>query len=198
MIPVTLQPAPEGFEENVRTPGLNWLRTKGISIDTRAPKVTKFNALWTNCIDYAHEKYGGLCAYLATYLELATGEVTIDHFESKMAMPGLAYEWTNYRLASLGINRIKDEQIVLDPFEVQEDWFRLELVSGKVFANPELPENIIRLIDDTISKLKLDNARCRKLRAQHFKDYKDLHYGKAHLKKINPLVFKEAARQDLL
>jgi hypothetical protein len=198
MIPVAPQPAPAEFEEKIRIPGLDWLRDKNIALDHRAPKKTKFEAFWTSSIEYAHEVYGGHCAYLATYLELATGEVTIDHYVSKMDSPRLAYEWSNYRLASLGANRAKGEKSVLDPFQIMDDWFHLELVSGRIFANPTLPEATQISISESIAHLKLDNGRGRKMRAQYFKDYKDGLIPQSYLQVKNPFVYAEAARQSLL
>jgi hypothetical protein len=198
MIPVAQQPSPAGFEETVRAPGLAWLHANGVPLDGPAPSNLKWNALWTQFIDHAHEVYGGHCAYLACYLELATGEVTIDHFVSKKSKPSGAYDWSNYRLSSLGANRIKGEKKVLDPFLVQQDWFQLELVSGKMFANPNLPMETIQLIKKSISDLKLDNSRCRKLRAQYFWDYCQNRFSANYLRAKSPFVYAEAARQGLL
>ncbi len=198
MILVAQQPSPVGFEVIVRTPGLAWLHANGIPLDGPAPSKLKWNALWTQFIDHAHEAYGGQCAYLACYLELATGEVTIDHYLSKKSKPTEAYNWSNYRLSSLGANRIKGEKKVLDPFLVQNNWFHVELVSGRIFANPNLSTPVIKSINDTIKKLHLDNDRCRKMRQIHFIDYIDNKYGDSHLQKINPLVFSSVVREGFL
>lgn len=198
MIPVAPQPAPAEFEREVKNPGLDWLNEKRIPHDGPAAANLKWNALWTKTIDYAHQAYGGLCAYLACHLELATGEVTIDHHVSKKSTPRLAYEWCNYRLASLGVNRAKGELACIDPFEVQMGWFQLELVSGRIFANPTLPDPTLQLIELSIRNLKLDNARCRKMRAQYFKNYRDGLISSGYLQLKNPLVFAEALRQELL
>lgn len=198
VIPVTPQQAPSNFDEAVKNPGIAWLNEKGITLDQRAPKGTKFEDFWTGCIDFAHSTYRGICAYQGVHLELATSEVTIDHYQSKMSRPDLAYEWSNYRLASLGLNRIKGEKAVLDPFAVEEDWFFLELVSGRIFANPDLPLARQALIQGTIAKLGLDNARCRHMRAEHFKNYKEGLLTAEGLCRFSPFVFKEASRQGLL
>ncbi|WP_228019853.1 hypothetical protein [Sphaerospermopsis sp. LEGE 08334] len=53
----------------------------------------------------------------------------LEHFLSCENHRHLAYEWTNYRFVSGWVNSSKgtlDNQ-VLDPFEVEDDWFEILL-----------------------------------------------------------------------
>ena len=114
MIPVTPQPEPEDFDRLVRQPGRDYLR---LHPDT---KPSKLPAYWTRVIHDLWEKYNGICAYLAKYLPEPTGAVTTDHFVAKSKTKEWAYEWSNYRLASLGKNRKKNTDKVLDPFTLKK------------------------------------------------------------------------------
>ena len=56
---------------------------------------------------------------------------TVDHYLSCANHRALAYEWTNYRFTSARMNSIKrtEDDRVLDPFEVGDDWFEILLPS---------------------------------------------------------------------
>jgi hypothetical protein len=200
MIPVTPQPEPSAFDELVRKPGSKWLKEKRIPLDQAVPIGWKWTNkdFWRQVLDEAHKLYGGCCAYLACHIELATGAVTIDHFQDKNQRPDLAYEWTNYRLASLGINRAKGTKPVLDPFLIGWDWFHLDFTTGKIFPNPDLEESTMVAVAVTIEFLSLDNARCRRLRTKYFDDYLSKDISPLQLERMNPFVFHEAKRQGLL
>lgn len=201
MIPVLPKPEPADFDARVRQPGNTWLEEKrielGFSANDPVPQNFPWNALWTRCIDEAHALYGGLCAYLACYMELSSGEVTIDHFQDKKRHQDKAYEWSNYRLSSFGRNRAKSG-VVLDPFLVREGWFHLEFTTGKIFPNPALDEETKRAVAATIKNVKLDDARCRKDRLKYFEDYRSGDITAGYLERMHPFVYQEAMRQGLL
>jgi hypothetical protein len=201
MMPVRPQPEPKDFAAMVRIPGNIWLQAKmealGISPGSPIPPRFEWNALWTGVIDDAHGLYHGLCAYLACYIELSTGEVTIDHFKDKKVHPTLAYEWSNYRLASHGRNRLKRSE-VLDPFLIGEGWFHLEFATGSIFPNPSLDTPTKSQVELTIKHLHLDEPRCQKDRMQYFNDYLNGDISGAFLKRMHPFVYAEASRQGLL
>ncbi|WP_240807676.1 hypothetical protein [Polyangium spumosum] len=60
-----------------------------------------------------------------------TSRPTVDHYLSKSSREGraLTYEWSNYRRADLEMNQAKGtwDRRILDPFEVQDDWFEILL-----------------------------------------------------------------------
>jgi 5-methylcytosine-specific restriction endonuclease McrA len=140
MIHVAAQPEPASFDEEVRQKGLAWLRKKKITFDQALPSKTTIEPYWRHCLDEMHESYNGCCAYLAIFFERVTGGGSVDHFIAKSRRADLAYEWSNYRLASSRMNSRKREyDDVLDPFEVKNGWFQLEPVSGRIYPNPQLP-----------------------------------------------------------
>ena len=177
MIPVKPQPEPTNFDEKVRQPGQDWLRKKGFSHDQPLPSKTKPKAFWRDCLGELHQEYGGVCAYLAIYIERVTGAASVDHFVAKSCREAyLVYEWSNYRLACLAMNaRKRAFDDVLDPFDLPENVFQLELTTGRIYVNPDLKIQDRKLFDDaktTIDRLKLDNGINRKVRETHFRDYK--------------------------
>lgn len=82
---------------------------------------------------------------------------SVDHFHPKNVRPDLAYEWSNYRLASGRVNTAKGSQIdILDPFTLNDDWFYLDLPSCMLKPNPELEKPLRSRINSTITGLKLN------------------------------------------
>ena len=123
MIRVARQPEYGEFDRQVRQPGLAFLRR------TAHPTSADFKKknFWKRAIRHFHAAYSGVCAY--TTMRLVDGG-TIDHFLPKVAYPHLAYEWNNYRLARQKINGRKGDTVdVIDPFDVQEGWFVLDVPS---------------------------------------------------------------------
>lgn len=199
MIHVTAQPEPASFNVEVRQKGLAWLRKKNIALDQPLPPKTTIEPYWRHCLDDMHASYNGCCAYLAVFFERVNGGGSVDHFIAKSQRADLAYEWSNYRLACSRMNSRKREyDDVLDPFEVQDGWFRLEPVSGKVFPNPELPDEQQQAVKATIERLGLDDAGHREMRARHYQEYRQGLYTGEFLKKRSPFVWMEANRQGLL
>lgn len=199
MIPVALQAEPIDFERLVRQPGRAWLALKGIPLDQTLASNTEFKPCWRDCLDDLYRSYGGVCAYLAVYFERATGGASVDHYIPKSKRVDLAYEWGNYRLASAIMNsRKNDYDDVLDPFEVEMDWFHLELVSGRIFPNKNLDDPLKRQIAATIERLGLDDGSNREMRARHYQDFCEELYTADFLAMRSPLVFAEAKRQRLV
>lgn len=199
MIPVTPQPEPDDFDEKVRRKGLKYLQENGIELDRSLPSGTKLPSYWRDCLDDLYSRYHGLCAYLAIFFERVTGGGSVDHFIAKSKRADLAYEWSNYRLASSIMNSRKGEfDDVLDPFEIHEDMFHLELVSGRIYPNPRLPAGELRRVTNTITRLGLDDPGCRETRARHYQYYCEESYTGDFLKRHSPFVWREANRQGLL
>lgn len=205
MIPVAPREAPPSFEERVRRPGMRWLEEQGIPLGTRLDPGTKIHPYWRECLDELHTRYGGVCAYLCVFVERCTGGACTDHFIAKSRTAGLAYEWSNYRLACATMNaRKRDFEDVLDPFELAPDTFGLELVTGRIYPNPERPEPERRVAQSTIDRLSLDDAGCRKMRGRRFFDYVVARGPKPNpvledqLRRYSPFIWSEAKRQGLL
>jgi uncharacterized protein (TIGR02646 family) len=150
-----------------------------------------------------HAAYEGICAYLGIYIERATGAGSTDHFVAKSSLPSLAYEWSNYRLACLAMNAKKNAfDDIIDPFQVPEDLFRIELVTGRIYWNEAQPELWRDRARQTIVRLGLDGGINRELRARRFGDYLKMAAGnpmdaKEYLRRYSPFVWTEVIRQGL-
>lgn len=199
MIHVQAQLEPSTFDVEVRQKGLAWLRKKGIALDQPLPANTTIEPYWRHCLDDMHTTYDGCCAYLAIFFERVTGGGSVDHFVAKSQRADLAYEWSNYRLACSRMNsRKRDYDDVLDPFQVKTGWFHLELVSGRIFPNPNLPTKRKAAVQATIDRLGLDDPGNREMRARHYQEYCQALYTAEFLERRSPFVWAEASRQGLL
>lgn len=205
VIPVPPRPEPPRFDGEVRQPGLRWLQEHGIPLDARLAPATTIHPYWRECLDDRHRSYDGICAYLCIFIERCTGGTSVDHFVAKSMRAGLAYEWSNYRLACATMNARKGPfDDVLDPFEMAPDVFRLELVTGRIYCNPGLSPSERKAADATIVRLGLDDPLCREMRARRFRDYITARGPsenpplEQHLRRTAPFVWLEAKRQGLL
>jgi uncharacterized protein (TIGR02646 family) len=199
MIPVAAQPEPAAFDAEVRQKGLAHLQEKGLHLNQQLPQKTKIEPYWRACLTKLHEAYGGICAYLCIHIERVTGGCSVDHFIAKSGDAGLAYEWSNYRLACSTMNsRKKNYSDVLDPFYLAPDLFRLEFSTGRIYPNPNMDVRAIRIVEQTIERLELDDALCREMRSRRFQEYLEYYFTDEYLKKYSPFIWREANRQGLL
>lgn len=199
MLHVTPQPEPEDFDAKVRQKGLAHLKDKGIALNNPLPEKTKINAYWKDCLEDLFDSYSSTCAYLAVYIERVTAIGSVDHFAPKSLLPAQAYEWSNYRLVCSRMNSRKREfEDVLDPFFIEDGCFHLELITGRIFPDPDLDSELQEKVNDTITRLKLDDPMCRNLRVALFNDFIAEEFTANHLRKRSPFVWYEANRQGLL
>ena len=199
MIHVRPQPAPATFNQNVRQKGLKWLKKNNIALNQPLPPGTELKPYWRGCLDDLHASYQGCCAYLAVHVEMAAGGVSVDHYIPKSQRVDLAYEWSNYRLASSRMNSRKGQHTdVLDPFKVKTGWFRLELITGRIYPASGLPSDLQHGVQATIVRLGLDDGGNRALRTRHYDEYIASCVSEAHLRKHSPFVWSEAKRQGCL
>jgi hypothetical protein len=205
MIPVVPRDAPPDFAARVREPGLRWLEAHGIPLDTRLEPGTKIHPYWRECLDDLHARYEGVCAYLCVFVERCTGGASTDHFVAKSRRAGLAYEWSNYRLACTTMNsRKRDFEDVLDPFTLVPNTFRLELVTGRIYPNPDLLAPDRDAAGATRDRLGLDEPECREMRSRRFRDYIQARgpmpnlAAETLLRRYSPFLWLEARRQGLL
>lgn len=195
MIPVQPQPEPPDFDTKVRQKGQHYLASQSYSLVS----TTELPPYWRDCLDDLHAAYHGVCAYLAIYMERIIGGASVDHFVAKSKRIELAYEWNNYRLACSVMNsRKRDYEDVLDPFEISQDWFFLNLVSGQVYPNPAQTEEIRQAVESTIQRLALNRPQNCETRARHFQEYCFGEVEARFLQKRSPFVYREAHRQNLL
>lgn len=198
MIHVILQPEPANFDTKVRRPGRQWLEEKGISFDQTPPEASKLPTYWRNMQKELWEAYQGVCAYLCIYFPWPLGAQSTDHFVAKSRHAGQAYEWANYRLSCLGMNRNKNRfNDILDPFELLPNTFVLDFATGEIKPNPEFPDLRERALA-TIKRLRLDDEETNRMRAEQYGYYCSGDVSSAFLQRYSPFVYAEMSRQSLL
>ena len=199
MIPVELKPEPHYFDTDVRIQGLHWLRENGIDPDQPPPKSAALPNFWSKSQKDLWDAYCGICAYLCIFFEWRSGMHSTDHFIPKSKNAGQAYEWANFRLSCLGMNRIKNRfDDMLDPFEIQQDTFFLNFASGRIYPNSALPFDIKEQAEKTICRLQLNESEICRMRAAHYEDYCRKEIAGSYLKRKSPFVWHEMQRQGLL
>jgi hypothetical protein len=116
-----------------------------------------------------------------------------------VAGQALAYEWSNYRLASGRVNSCKGNQTsILDPFDVDNDWFEIDIPSCLLKPKAGLPNDLRSQINATINSIRLNlddyyvQERCNILI-----DYAKGEISLNFLKRRYPFLAKEVERQNL-
>jgi uncharacterized protein (TIGR02646 family) len=192
---IKVEPMPEypRFNAEVRVPGAAFL--------ARCPAPTndefRKHSYWSRATNELHAAYAGLCAYTARYM--LREHSSVDHFRPKNLNPTLAYEWSNFRLSGPKINSRKGHGTdVLDPFEVQNDWFHLDIPSCLMKANPALDRQVRVRINITISTLGLnqDDSYVDE-RMTTLIDYAKGDLSFPYLQRRHPFLAKEIERQGL-
>jgi hypothetical protein len=121
MIRVTRPAEPDGFDKSCRQPGKAWLMEN----PTADPHC---HPLWTRWLTDLRAAFETRCSFLA--MRIPKG--TVDHWISLKTDRNQAYEWDNYRFVDGIINSAKKpswEGKLLDPYEIGEDWFEIQLPS---------------------------------------------------------------------
>ena len=211
MIRIVPAAEPDTFAANVRNPGLCALaemvgekprRLKGKRFQKIADRrenipFDKFPPYWTEALDDLMTAYSQICAYSCFKIHRVTGGRSVDHMIAKSKAWDKVYEWSNYRLSCTRLNARKNNfEAVLDPFEIQDDWFQLELVGFQVVPNPNLDNAIRTAVENTIERLGL-NDFCRD-RAERAEDYWAVDVTLKILTAESPFVTRELRRQGRL
>jgi hypothetical protein len=139
---------PGNFQETVEVPGKDWLR------DHPNANPKEFPKYWKTCQPELARGFRCLCAYSLMHISCSG---VVDHYLSKSRDRGLAYEWSNYRYACSTMNSRKwtfDERI-LDPFEVQDGWFEVQLGSWQLLITDRIPESKRERAGFTLEQLQL-------------------------------------------
>jgi len=214
MIPVIKVDEPPDFDARVRQKGLNAI-TELIGQKPnrvrRGPKRTKvaatpaeipweaFPPFWRDVLPEMLDSYHRLCAYLSLYIEHATGSPSVDHVIPKSKAWDKVYEWSNYRLACALVNARKNNvEGVLDPFQISEGLFALELVEFQVIAGPSAQGEVIARVEASIETLGLNLADCRKARREYVESYEEGHIDLSYLTRRAPFIAQELRRQGRL
>jgi hypothetical protein len=211
MIRVELADEPEDFDRKVRQPGLRAIaelvgeaglpkrrgRPREVVAATREEiHADEFPAIWTEALPELLEAYGRICAYLCFHIERVTGAASVDHMLPKSLDWREVYEWRNYRLACSKMNsRKNDYRDVLDPFEIEDGWFRMELVGYQVIPAPDLPPEIRQRAEATIDRLKLNDYECLQLREEYAEAFASGDISFNHLRRRAPFLAREIEAQ---
>lgn len=192
MIRVAPKPEYPDFDGQVRKPGAAFLAT------CPSPTSQQFRDknFWSRAAAELHAAYSGVCAYTAVYLPQ---QGSIDHFKPKSTHPQLAYEWSNFRLASGRINSTKGNKAdVLDPFEIEDDWFHLDIPECLMRANPALPKETRVRVNATINSLRLNaDDHYAQDRCAILMEYASGEISLGFLQRRYPFLAKEIVRQGL-
>lgn len=182
-----------GFDASVRQPGKAFLS----GIPKPNNEQFKKGTFWTRALRELYSAYAGVCAYTAVHV-MQDG-VSVDHFKPKSKYPDLAYEWSNFRLASKKVNGDKKDHEIIDPCEIEEGWFVIEFPSCVIKAGENLDKQLKNRIKETIQILKLNTydpyvqRRCDLL-----VDYAKGDITLNFLKRYAPFVAYELERQDMV
>ena len=183
MIHVDPQPEPPGFDALVRQRGSRAL----------AEGREDLPPYWRDCLPDLYQCYRGVCAYLCVLIPRGTGARSVDHVAPKSKRRDLAYEWGNYRLVSVLMNSRKREfEDVLDPFEIDDGWFVLELSFLQVMPSPSLDEPTRSKVQATIDRLGLNDAECVAARALYYQPYVEGLLAPEQLREWSPFVARQA------
>lgn len=192
MIRIAQQPEYSDFDGQVRQPGMAFLA------ECPNPTSNQFKKknYWNRAATELYAAYSGICAYTAVYLP---ERGSVDHFKPKSDHPHLAYEWSNFRLASGRVNSAKGNKAeVLDPFEINDDWFYLDIPECLMRANPALPRETRVQINATINSLRLnDDDHYAQERCNILMEYASGDVSLAFLQRRYPFLAKEVIRQGL-
>ncbi len=213
---IRVQPAPEPatFDAQVRQPGLRAIaemvgETQGgkkrpgplrkkIAEKRESIPAKKFPDFWTLALDDLMDAYHEVCSYCGIRIERTTGVASVDHMIAKSKDWSRVYEWDNYRLASLLLNSRKSIHELLDPFEIEDGWFQLELFGFQVIPNPSLTPKQLEQVEETILKLGLNKPWFCSARERYANRYMVTGDSYQSLREDCPFVAMELRRQGRL
>lgn len=179
-------PKPEGFEA-VEARGAAWLASHGA--DQRPP------SLWLEFQHALADGFGSLCGYSALYV--ANGQV--DHFVSHDEDRGRTYDWGNYRYADGWLNASKRSvrsTELLDPFEVEDDWFEIILPSLQLVVTDAVPADKRPHAERMLTRLHLGHdERVLKQRREWYRMYQDRELTLDGLARKAPLIARAIERK---
>lgn len=119
------------------------------------------------------EGFGRLCAYSVLF----TPQGTVDHFVSVDEDRSQAYDWGNLRYAAQWLNSSKQDlesSQLIDPFEVENDWFEIILPSLQLVPTSEVPDDELAKVEFIIERLHLrDDERVLSQRREWYRMYQD-------------------------
>ena len=188
-----LPPEPPDFDARARQPGNQWL-DQNLDENGQLSKGTRPPDRWSDFKGQLADGFNNLCAYSVMYEPVGT----VDHYLSCDNHPRMAYTWSNYRYLSGWINSSKgtlDEQ-VLDPFQVEDDWFEILLPSLQLVLTDAVPHIERDHAQFTIERLHLrDDERVIRQRQQWYRMYQEGNLTLEGLEDVAPLIARAVQEQ---
>jgi len=185
----TPPPEPADFEQQVRKVGNNWL----VKNSTTKPK-----DFWSTFKPQLAQGFQNLCGYSVMYIPSRMG--TVDHYLSKSKAENrhLIYEWKNYRYALQRLNSCKGtyDQQILDPFELEDNWFEIILPSCQLVLTDAVPAGDRDRVQFTIKQLQLQNSEwVIEQRQEWYRMYLENELNLEGLEKKAPLIARAVKKQ---
>lgn len=180
------------FDERCRNRGQAWL--------AKNPTYDRPYDYWTEFEPDLRMAFSGLCAYCA--MRIMKGQV--DHFRpvailKEEGQDALAYEWSNFRYGEGVLNGKKWKHEILDPFDVQDGWFEIQLPGLQLRATDSIPRRLRELAAFTILQLGLrDSEVVVRYRHEWFKMYEEGNLNLAGLNEVAPLIARAVRREIVL
>lgn len=150
------------YEARVLGPGRRWLEANppaATNAGEPSPKQKRLPTYWCEIRDDLAHAFHERCAYTAMWLS-HPGE--IDHFVPIDEDRSQAYDWDNFRYCSGAINSSKQglrSSQLLDPLEVEDDWFEILLPSLELRVTDRCPEHLRARAEYMLDRLHLRNGR---------------------------------------
>lgn len=194
MKPVEKRPEPNDFQERVAKKGQKFLN------QNPNPSASEWRnrSYWREVLPDLWHAYRGVCAYSCQYIPYIADR-SVDHFIPKSIAPEKAYDWDNFRLATVKMNSRKGNATdVVDPFIINEGTFHLLFPQMLIRPNSDLPTEVKDQVLRTIERLKLNSDDAMvKYRLQWVLDYCDSHISFPFLSQKVPFVAFEIERQNI-
>lgn len=190
MIHVSRVHEPEAFNQNVRIPGNKWLANHPGKHPTRQP-------YWNSFRKELADGFQNRCAYCAMHIPVGT----VDHFVSLHEDPSQAYEWSNYRFCEGSINSSKGKTraaLLLDPYEVQDGWFKIHLPSLQLQVSNQIPDAFRERATYVLERLHLrDGESVLRQRQAWYDLYQSGDLSLNGLRKMAPLIAEAVMKQGI-
>ena len=184
MIPLTPVPEPADFDEKARKPGQEWLLAN--------PTAERPRDFWGPFREALAEGVKHLCSYAAMF----DPNGTMDHFLPFKTHPEQAYEWSNYRYATGWVNSSKKIRVALDPHEVKEGWFEIQIPSMHLVATDRIPPDIRARISAPNGLIDwLNGERFKRVRTTWYNQYLTKKMSLEALREYAPLIAKAIEAQ---
>jgi hypothetical protein len=185
MIRVVRPKPPASFEAEVRAPGRKALL---------GPRDRELPPYWRKALPALQRAFDSRCGYSA----MLDRSGTVDHFVPRAAARTLAYEWSNLRYASHWINASKGDQLdVLDPFEIEDDWFEILLPSLQLVATKRVPPSMRARVQSCLEKLPIrDDERVVRQRRAWLHEYDQGLISLEALRAYAPLIATAVEKRD--